>query len=75
MVFAFQINRRLGDPRALDEFAMTIDEVEGITGLDFFSDLYLKEEDESAAETKINLDLWPVSQKRYQTRIKHWNHN
>ncbi len=56
------------------EFAKTLDEVEDITGLDFFSNL-LTEELENKLESNIDIKLWPISIKRQENRINNWNKN
>ena len=56
----------------LPTYAMSIDEVEAITGLDFFPELMPgREEDE--LEAVGNPDLWRFSKKKYDKRIKNWN--
>lgn len=61
--------------RHLSEYAISIDRLEKEVQLDFFDDLYDNEELENKIEGTFNLDLWPISDKRYQTRIKNWNYN
>lgn len=56
----------------LPKYAMSIDEVEAITGLDFFPDLMPKDQ-EQALEAVGNPDLWPFSKKKYDERINNWN--
>lgn len=56
----------------LTEYALTIDEVEDITGIDFFPDL-LSEELENELEGYVDVRRWKFSEKRYQQRVKHWN--
>ena len=56
----------------LPEYTMSIDEVEAITGLDFFPELMPKEE-ERALEGVGNPDLWPFSKKKFDKRTKNWN--
>ena len=58
--------------RPLLEYAMTIDEAEEIIGLDFFPDL-ISSEAEIDIEKTIDPTDWPVSQKRFERRIKNWN--
>lgn len=56
----------------LPKYAMSIDEVEYITGIDFFSELLPKDE-EKALESVGNPDLWPFSKKKYDRRVNDWN--
>lgn len=56
----------------LNDFAMSIDEVEAETGIDFFADL-LAPEQETEVEQSLNLKAWPVSKKRYRQRVDKWN--
>jgi len=50
-----------------------VDEVEKMTGLDFF-DNKIENNEEENIESKINKKLWKVTAKRYQLRINIWNH-
>jgi len=56
----------------LPEYVMSIDEVEQITGLDFYSQLMPKDQ-EAQLEAVGNADLWPFSKKKYDKRINNWN--
>ncbi len=69
---AFIIPNELSEKR-LEDYMVTIDEVEKITGLDFF-DSMIENNVEENIESKINKKLWKVSDKRYQLRINIWNH-
>jgi hypothetical protein len=53
------------------EFAGTIDQVEKLTGIDFFPGL-LKGLDEEL-EGSLDKSAWPVNQRRYEQRVKEWN--
>jgi endonuclease G, mitochondrial len=53
------------------EYAYTIDQVEKLTGLDFFPNV-LKGLDEEL-EGSLDLDAWPIDRKRYEERLKTWN--
>ena len=55
----------------LGEFAVSIDEVEQHTGLDFFPELPQLATDE--VEAGYDLDEWPDDNARYQRRINSWN--
>lgn len=56
----------------LYKFAVSIDRVEEISGLDFYPDL-LEEEAEALIEGDFNIDLWPFSKKKFDDRIEKWN--
>lgn len=64
-------NQRSDKP--LMDYAVTIDQVEKITGIDFFPKL-LKGLDEEL-EGSLDKDAWPVNDKRYQMRLQKWNNN
>jgi endonuclease G len=66
---AFVIPNSRSD-RPLMEYAVTIDSVEQLTSLDFFSDMDLEDELFEAAFDPSN---WPVKNVRFQRRIKDWN--
>jgi endonuclease G len=69
---AFIIPNELSDKR-LEEYMVTIDEVEKLTGLDFF-DSMIENTEEEKLESNINKKSWKVSDKRYQLRINRWNY-
>lgn len=56
----------------LEKYAVTIDEVEQLTKIDFFKDL-MPEEEQQAFESVKNTRPWYFSDKRFQTRKKSWN--
>lgn len=68
---AFVIPNQLSN-QPLDDYVVSIDEVEAITNLDFFSDI-LSENDEDKIESKVNKKHWPLSKKKFEQRVKHWN--
>lgn len=53
-------------------YTTSIDEVEALTGLDFFPDLFNQEE-ENRIEGTFNKDLWTFNKKKFDTRINSWN--
>lgn len=55
----------------LQNYMISIDSLESITGIDFFNKTNLINLAE--VEANINKSLWPVSQARYQLRIQRWN--
>ena len=57
----------------LSEFATTIDEVEKHTSIDFFYRYFENDAEEKSAEEQINLNNWPVNEKRYNARVNIWN--
>lgn len=59
----------------LMDYAVSIDEIEAKTGLDFFDQLYENSEEEDSVEMSIDKGAWPMSNKRYNNRVKHWNKN
>ena len=58
----------------LQEYAVTIDSIEKLTGLDLYPEL-LTQELEDNIESKMSLNDWRFSQKRYELRTKYWNNN
>ncbi len=56
----------------IDEYAVSIDEVEKLTGFDFFSDL-MEDDLEEKLEAMADPTLWKSSENRYQARLEKWN--
>ena len=56
----------------LTEYAMTIDDVEERTGIDFFPRL-LSDDLETELEGFVDVRRWKFSEKRYQQRVRDWN--
>ncbi|WP_273444863.1 DNA/RNA non-specific endonuclease [Neolewinella agarilytica] len=56
----------------LPKYAMSVDEVESITGINFFSEL-MPADQEKQLEAIGNPDLWPFSKKKYDKRVNSWN--
>jgi endonuclease G len=56
----------------LTDFAVSIDEVERITGLDFYAGL-LDADQEKTVERTFDPKLWPIRSDRYERRITEWN--
>ncbi|MBK8514793.1 MAG: DNA/RNA non-specific endonuclease [Saprospiraceae bacterium] len=67
----FIIPNQVSDQR-LEEFMVTIDQVELMTGLDFFNDM-INDVEEEKLESTIDKSKWKVSEKSYQLRISKWN--
>lgn len=58
----------------LQQYAMSIDEVEKQTGIDFFADL-LDEALAQKIESQFDISLWHFDEKKYELRINRWNNN
>jgi endonuclease G, mitochondrial len=56
----------------LTKFAVSVDEVERVTGLNFFANL-LDKDTEMKLESRYNIDLWQFSKQKFQQRIDDWN--
>lgn len=67
---AFVMPNELSSKPVMD-YAISIDKVEQLTGLDFFPNL-LKGMDEEI-EASLDKDAWPVDRQRYQERVQEWN--
>ena len=70
-MIAFVIPNQVSDKR-LEEYMVTVDEVERLTGIDFFSGM-INDPEEEKLESAIDKSMWNVSEKRYQLRITKWN--
>ncbi len=62
-------NEKSGKP--LDYYAMSVDEAEDITGIDFFADLPDRIEDK--LEKTYSVGRWPFDEERFRARVKEWN--
>ena len=60
--------------RPIMDYAVTIDELEEAIGMELFDGL-IEDKIEQDIEGNINIRSWPVSKKRYQQRVDHWNNN
>ena len=58
--------------KPIQDFMVSIDEVEKITGLDFFAKL-LDDSEENYLESTLSKKDWPVDQSKYKSRVKSWN--
>ena len=56
----------------LFKYATTIDQVEEMTGIDFFPEI-LSGEQEQRLESTYNIDLWEFNKKKFEDRVKKWN--
>lgn len=68
---AFLIPHKMSE-RPLQEYAMTVDSLESISGIDFFP-RYIGA-NMSNIESNLDLSLWPISEARYRLRVEKWNH-
>lgn len=69
---AFIIPNKISD-RPLNEFMVSVDEVERVTGIDFFYEM-INDAEEEKLELNIIKNKWNVSEKRYLLRISKWNY-
>jgi endonuclease G len=56
----------------LFKYAVSIDEVEKQTGIDFFPNL-LSRSEQKDLEGQLNIDLWPFNKKKFDLRVNQWN--
>jgi len=56
----------------LFKYAVSIDEVEKQTGINFFPNLMTREL-ERELEAQKNIDFWPFSKKKFDLRVNQWN--
>lgn len=68
---AFILPNEVSD-KHLKEFAVTIDEVENRTGIDFFPQL-IPAEQEQLLEGQFDIRKWKFDNGKYQARLKNWN--
>lgn len=68
----FIIPHELSEQR-LEEYMVSVDELERITGLDFFNGM-INDTEEEKIESTMDKSKWNVSDKRYQLRISKWNY-
>lgn len=67
----FILDNKVND-KHLSNFAVTINEVEQLTGIDFFHQL-LSPEEEETLESQVDIGRWKFSEKRFRQRVKSWN--
>ena len=56
----------------LEEYAMSIDDLESELGFDFFANL-ISEETQEEIESSYSIKDWKFSEKRYRDRVEKWN--
>ena len=59
--------------RRLQEFMVSVDEVERVKSIDFFNEM-INDVEEEKLESQFDKTKWNVSDKRYQLRITKWNY-
>lgn len=69
---AFLIPNKVSEA-PLTDYAVTIDSVEQVTGIDFFAGSF-DASFEDKLESRVNLKKWKFSEKRYLQRVDSWNH-
>jgi len=68
---AFIIDNKLST-RRLSEYAVSIDALEALTGLDLFAELMTVDQ-QKLLEGSFDIKKWPLSEKKYQLRLSSWN--
>ncbi len=58
--------------RPLKDYAVSVDSIEKLTGIDFFKDL-LTDSEEEKLESSFDIHKWKISNKLYKQRIEVWN--
>ena len=58
--------------RPIKDYVVSIDEIEALTGIDFFAD-FLSAELEEELEKKGNPNQWKFDKKKYKKRLEKWN--
>jgi len=59
--------------KPITDFAVSIDQVEEITGIDFFPEIITTEVAEERLERRFNPKLWDTNEKRFKLRKEEWN--
>ncbi len=57
---------------AIEYYAVSIDQVEEVTGIDFFPELY-DEEMEAELESTFDVSLWSFDNTKHEMRVNNWN--
>jgi endonuclease G len=68
---AFMIPNAVSE-RPVMEYALSVDSLETITGINFFANL-LDKSLEERLEAEFDPKLWKTNQKKYEIRVKYWN--
>lgn len=69
---AFLMPNEVSD-KPITDFAVSIDQVEEITGIDFFPEIITTNAAEERLERRFNPALWEVNEKRFKLRKEEWN--
>lgn len=56
----------------LKEYAVSVDEIERVTGIELFDDL-MEDGIESQLESTFDMQRWRVDKSRFNQRVRHWN--
>ncbi len=56
----------------LESFAVSVDEVERLTGINFFQNL-MEPNLEKELEANFDVNLWKTNEKKFQRRVQEWN--
>lgn len=56
----------------LETFAVSVDEVEKLTGINFFQNL-MEPKLEQELEANFDVSLWKMNEKKFEERVKEWN--
>jgi endonuclease G, mitochondrial len=56
----------------IESFAVSVDEVEQLTGINFFNNL-LEPDQEKELEANFDMSLWRTNEKKFQRRVQEWN--
>ncbi len=58
--------------RPIDDYATSVDEVEMITGINFFDEL-IDDSKEEEIESRFNVRKWKTDKRKYKSRVEIWN--
>jgi len=68
---AFLVPHELSE-KPLENYMVTVDQVEEVTGIDFFRNM-INDEEEEALESTFSINFWPLDQQLYRKRVETWN--
>lgn len=69
---AFLMPNEVSD-KPITDFAVSVDQVEEITGIDFFPEIITTNAAEERLERRFNPTLWETNEKRFKLRKEEWN--
>lgn len=58
--------------KPLEDYMVTVDDVEAATGIDFFVNMFSPIE-QNKFESQYNQDLWKINPKQFHLRTRYWN--